>query len=48
MLKKPKFDITKLNEMYSEAHRADDRPAHKGAAGAAVGEDGDKEAENLL
>ena len=40
MLKKPKFDVTKLNEMYSEVLRVEDKGDKK------VEED--KDAENLL
>ena len=39
MLKKPKFDITKLNEMYSEKERVDKDEKNV---------EDDKEAENLL
>ena len=44
MLKKPKFDITKLNEMYSEANRLEAKEDKKGGEG---GGD-DEEAQNLL
>ena len=40
MLKKPKFDITKLNEMYSEAQRAEAKEDKK--------MEDDEEAQNLL
>lgn len=41
MLKKPKFDITKLNELYNESKRgAEEKGGDK--------KDDDKEVENLL
>jgi hypothetical protein len=42
MLKKPKFDITKLNELYNEAKRGAEEKSGDNK------KDDDKEVENLL